>query len=234
MVVHSRWDQLNEVKSKKGKDATATMLSPTFWKDVKACLNIFEPLFKVLRLVDGDVKPSMGFLYGELLKAKREIKEACGNVDSRYKEIMRVVDKKMQGRLDSPLHLAAYFLNPYYSYANSSIFDDATVIIGFINCVETFYHDDEDMQDQAVNVELKKFQCREGHFNKKFAKTCVNFDFNPGKELFISVVLHFCSFTNCCTVLIISICQHSFQHLGKDFMELKHHLCKGWLLGSFL
>ncbi|XP_066320723.1 uncharacterized protein [Miscanthus floridulus] len=70
MVVHNRWDTLKDVKSKKGKDATATILSPTFWKDVKLCLSVFEPLVKVLRLVDGDVKPSMGFIYGELLKAK--------------------------------------------------------------------------------------------------------------------------------------------------------------------
>lgn len=181
MVVHSRWDQLKEVKSKKGKNATATILNPHFWRDVKSCLNVFEPLFKVLRLVDGDVKPSMGFLYGELLKAKREIKEACGNVESRYKDIIAIVDKKMQGRLDSPLHLAAYLLNPYYSYTNPSIFDDATITVGFINCVETFYYHDESMQDQAVNVELKKFQSREGHFSKKLAKTCENFDYNPGK-----------------------------------------------------
>jgi len=108
MVVHSRWDSLKDVKSKKGKDATTIILNPTFWKDVKLTLTIFEPLVKVLRLVDGDVKPSMGFVYGELLKAKREIKEAFSNNESRFKEVIVVIDKKMKGRLDSPLHLTAY------------------------------------------------------------------------------------------------------------------------------
>jgi len=117
MVVHSRWDSLKDVKSK-GKNATTTILNPNFWKDVKLTLVVFEPLFKVLRLVDGDVKPSMGFVYGELLKAKRQIKEALGNVESRFKDIIAVVDKKMAGRLDSPLHLTAYLLNPHYSYAD--------------------------------------------------------------------------------------------------------------------
>jgi len=72
MVVHSKWDSLKDVKSKKGKEATTTILSPTFWKDVKLTLAVFEPLVKVLCLVDGDVKPFMGFVYGELQKAKRE------------------------------------------------------------------------------------------------------------------------------------------------------------------
>ena len=96
MVVHSRWDSLKDAKSKKGKEATATILSPTFWKDVKLTLAVFEPLVKVLCLVDGDVKPSMGFVYGELLKAKREIKEAFGNVESRYKEVIDIIEKKMK------------------------------------------------------------------------------------------------------------------------------------------
>ena len=104
MVVHSRWDSLKDVKSKKGKDATTIILNPTFWKDVKLTLTVFEPLVKVLRLVDGDVKPSMGFIYGELLKAKREIKEAFGNNESWFKEVIAIISKKMKGRLDSPLH----------------------------------------------------------------------------------------------------------------------------------
>jgi hypothetical protein len=145
------------VKSKKGKDAIAIILNPTFWKDVKLTLTIFEPLVKVLRLIDGDVKPSMSFVYGELLKAKREIKEAFGNNESWFKEVIAVIDKKMKGRLDSPLHLIAYLLNPYYSYSNPSIFDEPTIIEGFISSVETFYYHDEDKQDQAANIELKKF-----------------------------------------------------------------------------
>jgi len=147
MMVHSKRDGLREVSSKKGKAATATMMNPEFWKEVKMCLKVFEPLVKVLRLVDGDVKPSMGFLYGELVKAKREIKQVYGNVESRYKDVMAIIDKKMEGRLNSALHLSAYLLNPHYSYADASIFDDGTIIEGFISCVETFYHDDDDKQD---------------------------------------------------------------------------------------
>ncbi|XP_002440161.2 uncharacterized protein LOC8061081 [Sorghum bicolor] len=145
MVVHNRWDSLRDVKSKKGKDATAIVLNPTFWKDVKLTVSVFEPLFKVLRLVDGDVKPSMGFVYGEILKAKKEIKESLGNNESRFKE----------QSLMSPE--------------------------GFISCVETFYYHDEDKQDQAAHVDLRKFQNREGPFSKKLARTFQNFDYNLGR-----------------------------------------------------
>ena len=191
MVVHSRWDSLKDVKSKKGKEATATILSPAFWKDVKLMLAVFEPLVKVLRLVDGDVKPSMGFLYGELLKAKREVKEAFGNVESRFKDVMVVIEKKMNGRLDSPLHLTAFLLNPHYSYANPSIFDEPKMNEAFISCVEQFYYHDEDQQEQAANFELKKFQNREGPFSKKLARTFQNYDYNPGRGTYYMVVCCF-------------------------------------------
>ncbi|CAN1776850.1 hypothetical protein LINPERHAP1_LOCUS13788 [Linum perenne] len=88
MAVDKKWDDLKDVHTKKGKDATATMLSGTFWNGVNLCLKVFEPLVKVLRMVDGDVKPSMGFVYGQLVMAKKEIHEAFGNVESRYKDVM--------------------------------------------------------------------------------------------------------------------------------------------------
>lgn len=234
MVVHSRWDSLHEVKSKKGKKATATMLLPAFWKDVKLTLAIFEPLVKVLRLVDGDVKPSMGFIYGELLKAKREIKEAFGNVESRFKDVMAVIEKKMNGRLDSPLHLTAYLLNPHYGYSNPSIFDEPKITEAFVACVEQFYHHDEDKQDQAANIELKKFQSREGPFNKKLARTFQNFDYNPGRgTCYYRAVCSFLTWmfavfkTNRGVFLLL-------QHHGGGCMELKHQLYRTWLQGSYL
>ena len=157
MVVHSKWNLLKEVKSKKGKEARTTILSPTFWRDIKLTLVVFEPLVKVLCLVDGDVKPSMGFVYEELLKAKREIKEALGNIESRFKDVIVVIEKKMHGRLDSPLHLTTYLLNPHYSYSNPSIFDEPKITEGFIACVEKFYYYDENKQYQAANIDVKKF-----------------------------------------------------------------------------
>jgi hypothetical protein len=76
--------------------------------------------------------------------------------------------------------LVAYLLNPHYSYADTSLFDDDTKIEGFINCVKTFYHDDEDMQDQVVNKELRLLQNKEGAFRKKLAMTHQNFEYIPG------------------------------------------------------
>jgi hypothetical protein len=180
MVVDSKWYDLPDTKSKKGKEATATVLSIAFWKGVALCLKVFEPLVKLLHLVDGDVKPAMGFLYGELVKAKKEIKDAFGNVEKNYKEVITIVDKKMKNRLDSPLHVAAYMLNPYYSYNNSNIFSNSAMVEKFMLCVETFFYGDEEKAYRVVNEDLDKFQMKQGSFSKKMARSCERFEFSPG------------------------------------------------------
>ena len=48
-------------------------------------LKLFSPLVKVLRRVDGD-KPSMGFLYDDLERAKEDIKK---NLDSKRRNIFQ-------------------------------------------------------------------------------------------------------------------------------------------------
>jgi hypothetical protein len=65
------------------------------------------------------------------------------------------VEEKMKKRLDCPVHMAAYCLNPYYSYIKPSIFDSEDVMDGFIAAIETFYHD------------FHKFKDKAGHFAKK-------------------------------------------------------------------
>ncbi|KAJ1292051.1 hypothetical protein BS78_02G362500 [Paspalum vaginatum] len=161
MVVDPKWDEISDVKTRKGKDATATMLSVPFWKNVALCLKVFEPLVRLLRLVDGDVRPAMAFLYGELIKAKKEIKEAFGNVDKNYKDVMAIVDKKMKDILDSSLHVAAYLLNPYYSYRDAAIFDDSSVVEKFMLCCETFFKGDEDKEYLAVNEDFDKYRTKQ-------------------------------------------------------------------------
>jgi hypothetical protein len=67
-------------------------------------------------MVDGDIKPSMAFIYGEIIKAKKDIVVAIGNIDKSVIICNSIIDAKMKDRVDCPLHKTAYFLNPYFSY----------------------------------------------------------------------------------------------------------------------
>ncbi|CAN6716044.1 unnamed protein product [Malus baccata var. baccata] len=182
MVASEEWEQCKHVKTTKGRVAYATILSSHFWSGVLLCLKVFEPLFKLLRIVDGDKKPSMGFLYGELQKAKMEIKETFKNNEANYQPILQIIDEKARERLDGPLHLAGYLLNPYYFFKDQSIQHDPIVMEGIFTCVEKFFPDNYEVQNQVINVEMHKYRVKEGGFGRHLAELgCVENDenYNP-------------------------------------------------------
>ncbi|KAG5536227.1 hypothetical protein RHGRI_023868 [Rhododendron griersonianum] len=100
----------------------------------------------------------MGFVYGELQKAKQDIIEACKSKEAQYKPILDIIDTKSQGQLDSPLHLTAYLLNPFYFYKDQNIQNDSSIMEAVVECVERFYPEDVDAQDYVINKELLMYK----------------------------------------------------------------------------
>ncbi|XP_045085202.1 uncharacterized protein [Aegilops tauschii subsp. strangulata] len=123
----------------------------------------------------------MASMYGELISAKREIKVAVENSEKDYLVITNAMNTKMSGRLDSPLHMVAYILNPKYSYADPSIFTDVEVVVALMEVMETFYHDDDMKQNKVFNIDFTKFKKKEGMFGKVAAlKAMENNNFDAG------------------------------------------------------
>ncbi|XP_062018641.1 uncharacterized protein LOC133735244 [Rosa rugosa] len=179
-------------------------LSASFWNGVSLCFKVFTPLVKVLRLVDGDRKPSMGFVYGELLRAKEEIKMAFKDQEAHYRPILDIVDEKARDRLDSPLHFAGYLLNPYYTYVNPSIENDNAVMDEFFTFVEVFFPDDIQTQSLVINVELHKYLKKEVDLEE--------FWLRRDAHKMMTIIIRFC---------------------GGIFMETLYQNCKVWLKGYF-
>ncbi|GAB2272956.1 hypothetical protein Dimus_039001 [Dionaea muscipula] len=128
----------------------------------------------------------MAFVYGELKQAKEDIKVAFKHNETNYRPILDIIHLKAKGRLDSPLHLTAYMLNPFYYYKDYTLqSEDAQVVMdGVIECVEHFLPDDVEAQDSVINIELLKYKNREGAFGKALAKKgCERNDdnYDPGK-----------------------------------------------------
>jgi len=44
-----------------------------FWKSIQYCFKCVTPLVKVLRLVDGDTKPTMPYIYEVMDKTEEQI-----------------------------------------------------------------------------------------------------------------------------------------------------------------
>ncbi|MQL98249.1 hypothetical protein Taro_030960 [Colocasia esculenta] len=82
---------------------------------------IIEPLYEVLRVVDGDRRPSIGLVYAKLEAVKKEIRE----VSPRHAHlVLDVVDDRWDRQMSRDLHMAAYYLHPAYHYAHELAYED--------------------------------------------------------------------------------------------------------------
>ncbi|GJZ17489.1 hypothetical protein Tco_0553612 [Tanacetum coccineum] len=169
MFSSTKWEECRFSGTVKGKAAFATVLSTAFWAGVTLCLKVFTPLVKVLRMVDADWKPSMGFVYGEMIKAKEEIKAVLGDNKKAYEPIIKIIEKKMKGRLDTVLHLMAYLLNPYYFYKDTEIQHDPDVSDAVLAFFEIILAGDLDMQLEVTNLEMPKYKNQMDRFGKELA-----------------------------------------------------------------
>lgn len=117
-------------------------------------VKIFQPLVQMLRVVDGEKRPSMGFVYGGLLDAKESIKRLFKQAADKYKFCIDAIDFYINGKLDNPLHMAAYYLNPYYYCRDCTMIETGERIMeGVLDCIECFYPEPK-TQDHISRVEL--------------------------------------------------------------------------------
>ena len=70
-----KWLACPRAKTTIGNEICKIVLEDySFWYQYKKIVKVSEPLVRVLRLVDGDEKPTMGYLY-EAMDKKKEVEE---------------------------------------------------------------------------------------------------------------------------------------------------------------
>lgn len=135
---------------------------------------------KVLRRVDGDKMPSMGWAYGDLESAKEEIKLAVNSEEKKYLPIWKIIDKRWDDKLKRPLHRAGYFLNPYFYYPKKEVIEKAGIFMdGFVDVMHKFYANDEQIIEK-IHQQLPMYQHQKGSFGREFAKSIAKKPNNPG------------------------------------------------------
>jgi hypothetical protein len=150
MFVSKEWEDNKWSKKAVGKKFYNLVVSSEFWNDVLYAINSIEPLVEVLRRM-GSGRPYMGYIYGELLNAKKEIAFRFENKEEHYLPIWDLIDSGIDQFVKEPLHLAGYYLNPLFYYENrndiekTEIFRDALV-----DCARKMYRD-ESTQEKIVH-----------------------------------------------------------------------------------
>ncbi|KAJ1376025.1 Ribonuclease H-like superfamily [Sesbania bispinosa] len=138
---------------------------PSFWNDVVYSLKAMRPLVRVLRLVDNEKNPAMGYIYEAMDKAKEAIQKSFNENEDKYKEIFVIIDRRWECQLHHPLHSTGHFLNHEYFCGNQRIDLDPEVMGGLYKCIER-PSENEEVVDQISN-ELSIYKRAGGLFEMK-------------------------------------------------------------------
>ncbi|XP_019460161.1 PREDICTED: uncharacterized protein LOC109359919 [Lupinus angustifolius] len=70
------------------------VMLPSFWSDVLYCLKVMGSLVKVLRLVDNEKHPAMGYIYEAMDRAKETMIWAFQGDEKNYNDLFDIIDKR--------------------------------------------------------------------------------------------------------------------------------------------
>ncbi|KAL0395354.1 UNVERIFIED_CONTAM: hypothetical protein Slati_4501600 [Sesamum latifolium] len=115
MFSHAEWLACSASRRPDAQLIKSMLNAEQFWSSAREAVCVFEPLVKVLRIVQGDM-PAMGYLYEGMEKAKISIKAYYNGIAERYLPIWDIIDRRWNIQLHSQLHAAAAFLNPSIFY----------------------------------------------------------------------------------------------------------------------
>ncbi|KAL4558394.1 hypothetical protein LXL04_036594 [Taraxacum kok-saghyz] len=172
MFASEQWSTTNYARTEAGRNIKDIVMdSAGFWPSVATCLRAAHPLMKVLRRVDSDSKPAMGYIYQDMINAKKEIKANFKDNELRYKPVFEIIDQRWYNQLNRALHVAGYFLNPMMQYS-PDFENSAWIKTGLYLCLERMCPD----QDLAKTIDLQfdQFTNARGLFGLNVAKNTRN------------------------------------------------------------
>ncbi|XP_077226378.1 uncharacterized protein LOC143865828 [Tasmannia lanceolata] len=166
MFVSDEYAASRYIRHGLSEEIVSTVLDKQFWDNCKHILNISEPLVRVLRLVDRQDKPAMGYIYEAIDRAKENIKARLKNKKSDYAPIWRIIDQRWDKQLHSPLHAVGYFLNPALFFS-PTFSKHHEVTRGLIECINRLVPDE--VTQDTITSKIENYRESTGMFAMKMA-----------------------------------------------------------------
>ncbi|KAK8935160.1 hypothetical protein KSP39_PZI013740 [Platanthera zijinensis] len=167
MFTSPEWSSSKWAKESGGKQVQSIILMISFWRSIIDILKIFGPLVRVLRLVDGEKRSAMSYIYEAMNRAKEAIIKSFNEKEDKYMDVLKIVNKRWESQLHRPLHAAGHYLNPEYFYYNPTIAEDGEIMEGLYKTMQRFIPSPEE-QDKIID-QLTLYRNAEGLFGMEFA-----------------------------------------------------------------
>ncbi|XP_028550851.1 uncharacterized protein LOC110112362 [Dendrobium catenatum] len=161
MFTSTQWLSCAWAKKAEGKEIRKIVLNDRFWQSVLYAITTTRPLVHVLRMVDAEKKPAMGFIYNAMDEAKEMIASNLGGSEGSFREIWNIIDDRWELQLHRHLHAAGYYLNPQYQYAENKS-TNPEIKLGLYHCMDRLISDATERSN--ADLQLVPFRNKEGFF----------------------------------------------------------------------
>ena len=94
MVTSREWTSSAYSKEAKAKNFVDQVLDSRFWKRCVDIVKVTEPLVRVLRIVDSEDKPAMGYLYLVMYKAREEMVKRFQRNKTKVEPYLNILDRR--------------------------------------------------------------------------------------------------------------------------------------------
>jgi hypothetical protein len=168
MVISQEWTTSAYYKEPQGKKFTKAVLDQSFWKDCAIVCQLSEPIVRVLRIVDSDERPAMGYIFAAFHASRDEIVRRF-----QRKELVRpyleYIDARWDKHFDKNLHAAGFWLNPNNQYNEESRDKYNFTTSGVLDVIEKYAGRDVALRS-SLTREMRIFRLGEGDFGRSTAK----------------------------------------------------------------
>jgi len=168
MVTSREWVSSAYAKDSKGKKFVESVLDSLFWEECAIIVRMSEPLIRVLRMVDGDDRPSMGYLYDAIHHAKEEMMRRFQKRKARVKPFIDIINNWWDGQFYRNLYAAAFWLNPRFQYDANIMDKHMSTISRLLDVLEKYAHGNLPLQSK-ITSEMKFFRNAEHDFGRASA-----------------------------------------------------------------
>lgn len=137
MITSQDFNSWSGSKTQKGKEVSEIVLSTTFWKECLVIIKVVGPLVRLLRLVDSDERPVLGYVYEGMYRARKGIKNIFRGNKRLYKPYVDIIKPRWDVQMRRDIHVAAYWLNPAFQYDQANFSKKPEVMAGLMNVLST-------------------------------------------------------------------------------------------------
>ena len=172
LVVSPEWARWSESKTDMAKKVRTQVLDNDWWADCSYLVSFLGPIVEVIRYTDSD-SPSLGEVYetfdSMLGRVKLAIKQREPSLDFYTTQVRPIIQRRWD-RMNTPLHMAAYAINPKWYVERAGRvppIDDAEVKNGFLDAIGKMYSEEEGAK---LRRQFVQFASLSGPFNKRGAR----------------------------------------------------------------